>query len=183
MDCTTFEAKIIDYLDGDLSKHEQNQLDSHLESCHSCQTVLAKEKAVIQQLQLQPHLDCPDAVISRTLNYISKQETSWLEKYSSIFKPDFSWETSLATAVALILIITLAYLPYLENRHSGQDDFTVEEIARATSEAQLALAYFHFYAKKTEAVIEEQVLPRPVLNPIKSIVKKAIKPLINGGQL
>ena len=101
---------------------------------------------------MQPKQDCPDAVVINVFDYITQHESSWLEKYTSLFQSNFSWKTSLATAVALILIITLAYLPYLENKQIGHEEFTAAEIEQAKTEAQLALArkQVALYARNAE---------------------------------
>ena len=59
--------------------------------------------------------------------------------------------------------------------------YSTQEIEQATDQVKLALAYLNQVTSRTEEIIEKQILPQQVIKPMKSSIKTALKPLINGG--
>ena len=59
-------------------------------------------------------------------------------------------------------------------------EFTAAEIEMATQDVELALSYVGFYAKKAETVLVDQIVSEPIVKPLRSTMKKAFQPLMNG---
>jgi hypothetical protein len=59
--------------------------------------------------------------------------------------------------------------------------YSTQEVEQATDQVKLALAYLNQVTSRTEEILEKQVFPQDVIKPMKSSLKNALKPLINGG--
>ncbi|MBN2012849.1 zf-HC2 domain-containing protein [candidate division KSB1 bacterium] len=175
MTCKEFEMWMIDYMDGSLSREQRERVDAHLQKCATCRTMLADEEAVHAELHQLPKMSCPDDVIDQLLDAVGDDTDSLTDRIRSWFRVEPVWKFGLAGALALALIVAAIYIPYEKHMATlQQTEYTPEEIEQAKSDIELALAYFHHYAQKTETIIEQQVLSEAALKPIKSSIGKAI---------
>jgi hypothetical protein len=107
------------------------------------------------------------------------------QSFFSMFKqqiathPGFRFRFASFVSVA-VLIIVLGLLSDRQEESMEKAEFTAEEIETATKNVELALSYVGFYAKKTESVLVDQMVSEPIVKPLKSSIKKAFQPLMNG---
>lgn len=184
MDCREFNHILFDYIEGHLSLKQRRAIKTHLNHCTKCQTALSQYESILAKLHRLPKFKCPDAVIDRVFESVNVRETktSLLFEIYQRFSERLSWKVSFAAVIIIILMISLFY-PRKEKKDYEQTIYTAEEIEQAKKDVELALGYFHYYAKKTEMILEDQVFTKPLVKPIKSTIKKAFKPLLSGGKL
>ena len=181
MDCKKIEEKIIDYIEEQLSSKDEKKIKLHLEKCNKCKVVFTQEKEIAEKLNILPKMKCPDKIINNVYNYVDAREPSLFTKLIDRISIEFSWKIRIVSVIAVIILLIVIYSPKQDNNNYNQIEFTTEEIENAKKETELALAYFQYYAKKTERIIEEHVITQPIIKPIKITIQKAFKPVLNGG--
>ena len=72
--------------------------------------------------------------------------------------------------------------PKMNRQTNIKKQYTEAEIEQATDQVKLALSYFNEITNRTQKILEERVLPKQVIEPMKSSIRTAIKPLLNGGE-
>ena len=182
MTCKEFENLMFDFIEGHLTFRKKRALKNHLKHCSKCQTALNQYENLVVKLHQVPQLNCPDAVVESVLDSIAieeKREPVLTRTYEFILER-FSLRLSFAAAFVVIILIAFIFYPVQQKMEST---YTAEELEQAKKDVELALGYFNFYAKKTEGIIEKEVFSKPIITPIKSTVKMAFKPLLNGGKI
>lgn len=185
MTCQQLDDILIDYIEGHLSLKQRMAVKAHLKHCSNCQVALSQQKDIVKKLHRLPQFKCPDTVVERVFNSINiiDEKVSFLEKIYQAISERLSWKISFAAAIAVIAFLTFIFYPDHEKREYKQPIYTAEEIEQAQKDVELALGYFHYFANKTEIVIEDQVLSKQFVKPIRSTLKIAFKPLLDGGNL
>ncbi|RDW16023.1 anti-sigma factor [Oceanobacillus arenosus] len=72
------------YLDGDLNKTEEQQLQGHLEGCEDCQAHLRELRRTIALLQSTEHIEAPVNFADKVMNHLPKEKKRM--KYKRWFK-------------------------------------------------------------------------------------------------
>ncbi len=186
MNCQECQNLMDEYFHHELSFKIKKQVRGHLKNCSTCQTEYLQYGKMLQEigsLGIQP---CPDEVNERVFQILNLADEktvhfSFIEKIFNILNR-YRWKVSLAGAtVAIVFFIILIY-PKINRQTNIKQQYTETEIEQATDQVKLALAYFNEITSRTQKIIEEQVLPNQVIEPMKSSIKTAIKPLLNGGE-
>jgi len=179
MNCQEFDNLIVDYLDGSLPKKEQRACRQHVRQCPACRSAALKYRHIVKKLQQLPPVRCPDTVVNAVFEAlpVPGRRFSFLEQ---MFR-NMYWKVSFAATLALLIISLVLFSPHVRNNRVTDEIYTAEEIKQAQKDVALAFQYFHEYMNKTEAVIEKQVLDQALIKPMKSTMKIALKPLIDGG--
>jgi len=180
MRCSDLEECIVDYVDGNMSKRLRREIDDHLKECAECRKTLSHERAVSSRLRKLPRMECPKRVEDRIFTLTENDR----ESFFSMFKQRIAeqpWRfrfAAFASMAALIIVFGVFFDNQDDSRQKAE--FTAEEIEMATRDVELALSYVGYYAKRTEAVLVDQIVSKPIVGPLKSTVKKAFQPLMNG---
>jgi hypothetical protein len=181
MKCNDFERHIVDYVDGRTSKQIQQEMDEHIEKCAECRNALIQERAIRERLRKLPGMECPKRVEEKIFASIKNEPDSFISMFKQqiLARPGLRFRFVAFVSVA-IFIIVFGVLHDDQESSRQKMEFTAEEIEMATQDVELALSYVGFYAKKTEAVLVDRIASEPIVKPIKSTIKKAFQPLLNG---
>lgn len=181
MRCNDLEQYMVDYIDGRISKQIQREMDEHLEDCTECRKALFQERAVRARLRELPRMECPKRVEDRVFTLIENDRESFFSMFKQRIAEQPGWRFRFAAFVSTALLIIVFGVFFDSHEDSRQKvEFTAEEIEMATQDVELALSYVGYYAKRTEDVLVDQIVSEPIAGPLKSTVKKAFQPLMNG---
>ena len=147
------------YLDGDLPEDEAARLRGHLAGCPACAAELALATRIQSELRALPQLDCPPEVLERV-----RQEGRGVVVP---FKPRHSVRTigpRLAAAAAVLALAVGGGALFLQIQRPS-DQPSPEEIAQATAEAKLALAYLGRATRRASDDLQEEVLAKRLVVP------------------
>jgi len=185
MTCKEFDKILVDYFEGSLSADQKEKVNQHLKQCQNCTAVFNQYEKLVSRLHRMPAATCPDRVIDKVFNSFStiQQEKAKLSSRFRFLLRGFSWKISFAAAVAVIIISLILFYPKEPKINSSETLYSTQEIEQAKKDVELALGYFHLYAKKTGFILENQILSKPIAKPIKSTMEKAFKPLLTGGKI
>ncbi len=185
MNCQNCLEFIDKYLEGELSRKQRMQMADHLKKCDHCRkAVEVYEKMTTDIRDIEPR-ECPNEIVDSVyellnLNQPKPERVSILERLREFLN---AHQRQMRLAVAGAVIVFFALLIHLRVSHQPRinQKYSAEEIDQAKDQVKLALAYFNHVTTKTEEILEKQVLPKDVVQPMKSSIKTAMKPLINGG--
>lgn len=181
MRCNDLEGCMVDYVDCKISKQLSRKMDEHLKGCVGCRKALIQERAVSSRLRKLPRLECPNRVEDRIFALIENDRESFFSLFKQRIAEQPGWCFRFAVFVCMAVLIIVFGVFFDNHEDSGQKvEFTAEEIEMATRDVELALSYVGFYAKRTEDVLMDQIVSKPIAGPLKSTVKKAFQPLMNG---
>ena len=186
MTCQETQQKAVDYVAGTLSSKERRAFARHVKGCRDCQQFIVESQRILAKIQDLPQLRCPDEVLHKVFASLPTPEVqySFGQRIVPLFsRPGFIRRAGLAVVVAAIVMAIVVFQPFKKMNYENHQIYTAEEIEQAKKDVELALAYFHHYAKRTETIIEQEVLSKPMVKPIKSTMEMAFKPLLNGGKL
>jgi len=186
MNCQECQNFVDEYFHHELSFKIKQQVRGHLKGCSVCQTEYLQYEKMLQEissLEIQP---CPDEVTERVFQILNladekKIHFSFIENIIN-FLSRYRWKVVLTGATAVIVFFLILFYPKINRQTDIKQQYSEAEIRQATDQVKLALAYFSEITNRTQKIIEEQVLPHQVIEPMKSSIKTAIKPLLNGGE-
>ena len=186
MNCQECQNLIDEYFHHELSFKIKQQVRGHLKGCSACQAEYLQYEKMLQEigsLGIQP---CPDEVTERVFQILNlanekKIHFSFIEKIIT-FLNRYRWKVALAGVTVVIVFFMILIYPKINRQTYIKQEYTKADIEQATGQVKLALAYFNEITNRTQKIIEEQVLPHQVIEPMKSSIKTAIKPLLNGGE-
>ncbi len=181
MRCSDLEGWIVDYIDGNIAKRLRREMDDHLKECAECRKTLFQERAVSSRLRELPRLECPKRVEDRIFTLTENEHASFFSMFKKRIAEQPGWRSRFAAFVLTAMLIIVFGVFFDSHEDSRQKvEFTAEEIEMATRDVELALSYVGYYAKRTEDVLVDQIVSKPIAGPLKSTVKKAFQPLMNG---
>ena len=156
------------YLDGDLPEDEAARLRGHLAGCTACTAELELAARIQTELRSLPQLDCPPEVLERVL-----------QKGRGVvvpFKPRRIVRTigpRLAAAAAVLALAVSGGALFLQIQRPS-DQPSPEQIAQATAEAKLALAYLGKATRRASTDLREDVIAKRLVVPITRGVSRSL---------
>lgn len=145
------------YLDGDLPEDEAVRLRGHLDHCPACAAELALAARIQGELRSLPQLDCPPEVMERV-----RREGRGVVV---AFEPQRRATGLRLAAAAAMLTLAVGGGALFLRVQQPSDPPSPEEIAQATAEAKLALAYLGKATRRASADLQEEVLAKRLVVP------------------
>lgn len=130
MDCMQIKNRLVQYLEGLLTKDEKALIDSHLEECNECRKKITSIMDIQDRLVLSNRQNRSDDFENKVLNRIIREQNRrlketfntnpWSENWRSMMKSRIT-RLGAATAVVFAVIITIALLDKTEPIATAQD--------------------------------------------------------------
>lgn len=137
MRCETVKELLEAYVEEELSKSRQEEVEAHIASCKLCKHELALTRSIPRLVNsLASNTAVPEDIIPNTLERLHKSPTTrwrWLGSFGAFL----SRRWPLAVAASLLLAILLFGISY--QRMNREADIAAEEVAAAAAEIELAL--------------------------------------------
>lgn len=152
------------YLDGDLPPGEMDRVRRHLDGCPACTGELALAARIQRELRALPQLDCPPEVIER----VRAAGRGEVVPFPSRERAP-RWRIAAAAA-----LVTLAVGGGLLGVHIQHEREQQEQVAQATQEARLALAYFGKVTHKAGLDVRDEVLEKRLVAPVARSVSRSL---------
>lgn len=185
MNCQECENLMDEFFQHQLAVNSKKRIRKHLNICSSCRKTYHDYKNVIQVIQNLEIQSCPDEVVDNVFDILnldrqSNYQLSWITKFAE-YLSRYRFKIGLAGAVVMIIVSMILVYPIINPKPPVNQQYSNAQVELAKDEVKLALAYFNEITSRTQKIIEEQVLPKQVIAPMKSSIQTAIKPLMNGG--
>ncbi len=188
MNCLEIEKYMDDFFDRRLSSKLRQQISDHLKTCQHCAQKFRDYEQLILSIQHIECKKCPDEVVDSVFKVLN------LDTKSILNKNIFDWINEIiilywrrmgvaATAAMVVFFLVLLIHSKIDKPSQITQTYSAQEVQQATDQVKLALAYLNEVTNRTEEILEKQVLLQEVFKPMKSSLKTALKPLIEGGKL
>jgi anti-sigma factor RsiW len=164
MPCEEMLGLLESFLDGELKPAEADRLRSHLQGCRACAGELALAERVQTELRALPQLDCPPEVIERVMRSGHGQVVPF---------PARPLRVRIAAAAALLALAVGGGSLFLRYQHP-RDQPSPEQVAEATREARLALAYLGRATRKAGFDVRDEVLEKRLVVPAARGVSRSL---------
>jgi anti-sigma factor RsiW len=156
------------YVDGDLPPAEASRLRAHLECCGSCAAELELAARIQRELRTLPELDCPPEVWER----VHRAGRGEVVPFPSQSRAGRRVARIGAAAAVLALALGGGAL-FLQNQRQPSRP-TPEQIAQATAEAKLALAYLGKATRRASLDLRDDVLQKRLVLPATRSVSRSL---------
>lgn len=156
--CEEALDRIEPYLDGDLSGEEADRLREHLGRCPACAAELQLAERIQRELRALPQLDCPPEVLERVERASRGEVVAFRPR-----PPRRGAGLRLLAAAALLALSAGGGALFF--RLQKPPDPSPEEIAQATDDAKLALAYLGKATRRASAGLQREVLAKRLVVP------------------
>jgi len=185
MNCKECETLMDDYFDRSLSWKKKKLVSEHIRSCQGCSESFQEYEKMLKSIQNIEIKKCPDEVVDSVFDIININEKfsrrkSVFDRINEILFLNLR-QVGIAGAAAAVFLFVLLITSHIDRTVPIQQQYTTQDVEQATDQVKLALAYFNQVTSRTEEIIEKEILPQQVVRPMKSSIKTALKPLINGG--
>jgi anti-sigma factor (TIGR02949 family) len=164
------------YLDGDLTPEESERLRAHLEGCAACAAELALAGRVQAGLRALPQPDCPPELLARVLK-TGRGEAVAFPSGARTLRQRFA-AVAAAAAVAALAVGGGALFLHLQQRAETRQA-QAAQVAEATREARLALAYIGRASRKTGLDVRDEVLQKRLVVPATRTLSLSLNDLPN----
>jgi anti-sigma factor RsiW len=155
------------YLDGDLPPEEAGRLRTHLDRCPSCAAELALAGRIQQELRALPQPDCPPEVIQRVV---------WTGRGKVVPFPTRTRTKRIRiAAAAAVLALAVGGGSLFVHLQSQPRQPGPEQVAQATREARLALAYLGKVTRKAGLDVRDEVLEKRLVIPAAHSVSRSLE--------
>jgi len=106
--CPEYEAKLEDYLGGELSGADARELGEHLKSCGACAAALENAAASVRLLRFAEATPGPGPAFARVVMARIRSEQEALREPRGFWQPfvSLAWRFAATAALALALMIT-----------------------------------------------------------------------------
>lgn len=154
------------YVDGDLPPAEGSRLGEHLERCPSCAAALELATRIQRELRNLPQLDCPPELVERVRQAGFGEVVPFRSRHRAT-------GLRLAAAAAMLALAVGGGALFLHFQQRT-DRPSPDEIARATQEARLALAYFGKVTRRASLDLRDEVLDKRLVAPATRSVSRSL---------
>lgn len=185
MDCKECQGAIGEYFERQLPNKKRKLVSQHLKMCSTCQKEYQEFEIMLNDFRDMKLEKCPPEVVDSVFQILDiadslDQKSTIREALSEFF---FGHARQLRFAAAMIFVCFFVLFVYVKVSRQPQlsQQYSAEEVEQAKDQVELALAYFNQVTTRTGEILEKQVLPQQVYKPMKTSIKTALKPLINGG--
>ena len=180
MECSDIQDRLEAFIEDDLPQAMKRAVEEHVSVCPQCRGQWMAAKEVRETLRTLPSQSCPAHVLDDVLQ--RTRPASWgVEDLRSILqrllRPTWRPVAGLALMVALVLMLR----PLADVRPPAPGIYTEQEILKAQEEAQWALAYVHRVMVRTQSMVQDDVIPRQVVHPIRNRVHTTLESIKEGG--
>jgi anti-sigma factor (TIGR02949 family) len=152
------------YLDGDLPPGEMDRVRRHLDGCPACAAELALAARIQRELRALPQPDCPPEVIER----VRQAGRGEVVPFPSRERAP-RWRIAAAAALVVLAVGGGALGVHIQHVRQQQ-----EQVAQATREARLALAYFGKVTRKAGLDVRDEVLEKRLVAPVARSVSRSL---------
>jgi anti-sigma factor (TIGR02949 family) len=155
------------FLDGELPPEEADRLRSHLAGCRACAGELALAERIQRELRALPQPDCPPELIERVVRAGRGEVVPFPSRDRTPLR------TRIAAAAAVLALAVgggSLFLHYQQPR----DRPSPEQVAEATREARLALAYLGRATRKAGFDVRDEVLEKRLVIPAARSVSRSL---------
>jgi anti-sigma factor (TIGR02949 family) len=148
------------FVDGDLDAAEEARLRAHLLGCASCAAELALAERVQRELRSLPQPECPPELLARVVQAGRGEVVPFRAPLRTSRRTERLRVTAAAALVALAVGggSLFVHLQHVQQQRA--------QVAQATREARLALAYFGKVARRTSLDIRDEVLQKRLVIPV-----------------
>lgn len=160
MSCTTCQHQLEAYVDGELAADDVALLEAHIGTCSACAEEAALARHIRAELRSAAAVQCPDHILVA----VERRLASQARDRHPIRQPTRSrWYA--ASAFVAVLAVALAALHLRPTPHEEQ--YTVEEIAAARQQVELAFSLVGEAARDVSAYLREDVFNDYVFEPMR----------------
>lgn len=170
--CEEALAGIEPYLDGDLPEDEADRLRGHLAGCPACAAELELATRIQSELRSLPQLDCPPEVLERVRRE-GRADRARVVPFEPRRRVSRFLGPRLAAAAAVLALAVGGGALFLQVQQPP-DQPSPEEIAQATAEAKLALAYLGKATRRASLDLQEEVLAKRLVVPATRGVSRSL---------
>jgi anti-sigma factor (TIGR02949 family) len=184
-DCAAVLPLLEVYLDGELSPSEAEGVREHVARCSDCAADLDLARAIQDGLRALPELDAPPAVLDRV------RAAARLEPPNVVPFPRPATPRRFAALAAMLALAVLSALLLFKLRSPAPQPApaataraaTPEEVARATAEARVALAYVGQVSRRAGLALKDEVLPERLLAPAARVLSRSFQEIPGDGSI
>lgn len=155
------------YLDGDLPEDEAGRLRGHLAGCPTCAAELQLATRIQNELRSLPQLDCPPEVMER----VRREGRGVVLPFESRRRATMGLR--LAAAAAMLALAVGGGALFLQIQRPS-DQPSPEQIAQATAEAKLALAYLGKATRRATVDLRDEVIAKRLVIPATRGVSRSL---------
>jgi anti-sigma factor (TIGR02949 family) len=148
------------FVDGDLDAAEEARLRAHLAGCASCAAERGLAERIQRELRALPQPECPPELLARVVQAGRGEVVPFP---SPLKTPRRTERLRIAAAAALVALAVGGGSLFVHLQHVQQQR---EQVAQATREARLALAYFGKVTRRTSLDIRDEVLQKRLVIPV-----------------
>ena len=144
--CCDVDDRLEAWLDGELPADAAAAVAAHVETCARCRDEAEAASSLQRELRSLPALDTPPHVLAS------------VQRHTQVPR---RWIAVAVSAAAATVLLSIGLV--IDRAH--QPDPQSMEVARATAEAQYALALIAQATHKASTGVQDELLERPVLSP------------------
>ena len=139
------------WIDGELETGPSLSVTAHLDSCSSCSAELRLAEEIRSGLRAMPDYEPPERILNAVAE--ATESTLW-ERFRRVLGSVVLRPVPAAVA-AVAVVAVLVIQPW---RAPTQAGFSESEVARATAETKLALAYVGGVTRRAQSEVRERLI-------------------------
>jgi anti-sigma factor (TIGR02949 family) len=161
MSCDEARELLEPWLDGDLPAGEAARVRAHLDHCAECTTELDLAALIQRELRSLPQHDCPPEVLQRVLDTGRGEVVPFEAPRRAHTGAAKGFRIAVAAALLAAIVGGLSFL--IPERSPANP--SPAEVAQATREARLALAYVGQVTRRAGLGLRDDVLRHRLIDP------------------
>ncbi len=167
--CSDILDRLDAWIDGDLGESEAALVEAHIDRCASCRAARQVAEEVAVELRSLPDFKVPERVLRAVRTRV--RPTLW-ERLKTFLDGSMQRPVTAVTILAVVVLVVVAVSPW---RDRSVPRYTDQEIARATEETKLALAYVGSITRRAELRVKEKIFDDGVAAQTVSGVRRSLR--------
>lgn len=166
--CSDILDRLDAWIDGDLGESEAALVEAHIDRCASCRAERQVAEELAIELRSLPDYQVPERVLRAVRTRV--RPTLW-ERLKRLLDGSMQRPVTAVTILAVVVLVVMVS-PW---RDRSAPQYTDQEIARATEETKLALAYVGSITRRAEIRVKEKIFDDGVAAQTVSGVRQTLK--------
>lgn len=179
-ECRNFETMFDDMLDNDISEKNKGDFLEHVAMCEECANRWQLYQSMATTFSQLPKQACPPDVVESIMNNLPPEPVTDNVPKSTLLDRIFNFTPMRFVYASLAVFLIIGYvisIPLSTKPTISEKPYTTSEIKHAEVQIKQALATLNVYTRKTERLIQEDILVKGVLKPMKHSINEALKPI------
>ena len=176
MDCNNIEQQIVDFIDGQLSVQETQQIKKHINSCETCKQLYDETKQLFHAFENEKELTPSDNLRKGFYELLEEEKQLADTKVVNLVKAEkeFPWKRAFQVAASIVLVFSGYFLGSHNTQQNADQEISAlqQQTVELKEDMMLAMIENQSPSKRIQAVSFTENFVKPDAKILEALIER-----------